>query len=97
MGEAEFFEAELWQVQNQIKAYTDAEARREKGELQRLSILGSWVLNMFAKKGSSITPEKLIPGAWEGIRQQPKRLSEEERKKRFARLDKVAKKVFGNG
>jgi hypothetical protein len=99
MGEAEFWDAEFWQVQNRINAHVKMNELQEKGEWQRISVLGSWVLNMFAKKGKTIKPSKLIPQVWDGItKMRPDELSEEqkeERRKRWQRWDEEMKQHHG--
>ena len=99
MLESEFWAAEFWAVQNRISAHVRMNELHEKGEWQRISVLGSWVLNMFAKKGKTIKPSKLIPMVWDGITQmRPDTLSEEqkeERRKRWERWDREMQRRNG--
>lgn len=41
------------------------DARNRSGDWERLRILGTWVLAPYQKKGSNLTPAKLLPLPWD--------------------------------
>ena len=67
MSEADFWDNEVWAVLNRIDAWGKKYEQQEKGELQRISLLGSWMLNPYSKKGKPVKPQDLLPAVWEGI------------------------------
>lgn len=99
MQEQAFWDSELWAVLNRINAYAKKCERDEKAALQRVSLLGSWVLNPYSKKGKPIKPKDLLPAVWRDVEIAGDKgpLSAEERKRIFARHDAIAKKRFTNG
>jgi len=94
MSETDFWDNEVWAVLNRIDAWGKKYEQQEKGELQRISLLGSWMLNPYSKKGKPIKPQDLLPAVWEGINTSGSKgpLSAEERAKIFAKHDAIARK-----
>lgn len=83
---------------NRVNAVAENYERTEKSALQRVSLLGSWLLNPYSKKGKPIKPKDLLPFVWEEkAKAAPKPMSAEERAKVFARHDALIKKKFGDG
>jgi hypothetical protein len=50
-----------------LKGFNDLEHERDKKEWERLRILGTWVLNPHMKKGSTLSPNKLLPLPWDRV------------------------------
>ena len=48
-----------------LKGFNDLENDRQKAEWERLRILGVWVLNPHTKKGTNLTPKKILPLQWD--------------------------------
>ena len=98
MAESDFWDNEVWVALNRIDAWGKKYEQHEKSELQRISLLGSWLLNPYSKKGKPVKPKDLLPAVWEGVEAMTnKPLTAEERAKIFARHDAIAKKKFSNG
>ena len=99
MSETDFWDNEVWAVLNRIDAWGKKYEQQEKGELQRISLLGSWMLNPYSKQGRPVNPQDLLPAVWEGINTSGSKgpLSAEERAKIFAKHDAIARKKFSNG
>lgn len=99
MTESDFWDSEIWVILNRIDAWGRKYEQQEKGALQRISLLGSWLLNPYSKKGKPVKPQDLLPSVWEGVKLGNDKgpLSLEERQKIFARHDAIARKKFSNG
>lgn len=97
MSDADFWDAEIWQVINRITAWGEKREMQEKAALRRTSILGSWLLSPYAQKHKQIKPSTLLPAVWDDEKVVKRALTAEERKQRFAKHDAIAKKMFGNG
>jgi hypothetical protein len=48
-----------------LKGFNDLENQREREHWERLRILGNWIVLPYAKKGSNLTPRKLLPLPWD--------------------------------
>jgi hypothetical protein len=48
-----------------LKGFNDLEHERQKSEWERLRILGTWILSPHTKKGSNLTPKKLMAFPWD--------------------------------
>jgi hypothetical protein len=100
MAESDFWSNEIWVVLNRINAWSERYRREDKAEIQRLSLLGSWLLAPHKAKGKPrIKPSDLAPPVWSGSEAGPssRPLTEEEREEVFAKHDRLAKKIFDHG
>lgn len=95
MAESDFWANEPWAVMNRINAWSESYRRADKAEMQRISLLGSWLLAPHSAKGKGrIKPSDLAPPVWEESKEVAKPLSRQERDKIFARHDEIAKKIW---
>jgi hypothetical protein len=64
-SEKKFFKSTPDYFFNALKGFNDLEFERQKSEWERLRILGAWILSPHSKKGSNLTPKKLMPLPWD--------------------------------
>lgn len=63
--EDKFFNAKPGYFFKALKGFNDLESERQKAEWERLRTLGFWVVSPHTKKGSNLTPKKLLPLPWD--------------------------------
>lgn len=63
--EDKFFYAKPSYFYKALKGFNDLESERQKAEWERLRLLGYWVTSPHTKKGSNLTPKKLLPLPWD--------------------------------
>jgi hypothetical protein len=64
-SENKFFNASPRYFFKALKGFNDFESERQKAEWERLRILGTWILTPHTKKGSELTPKKLMALPWD--------------------------------
>lgn len=48
-----------------LQGFNELEEERNRGEWERLRMLGTWILAPHQKKGANLTPKKLLPLPWD--------------------------------
>lgn len=79
------------------KAYAEQRDTSYKDEWQRMRLLASIVIQPHLKKGSRITPEKLLPFPWDHQKQKeeaPKMTGAEQRKRMEKLVEKLGDKLI---
>ena len=62
-----------------LKGFNDLEHERDKVEWERTRMLGYWIVSPHTKKGTNLTPQRLLPLPWDKVETRDEWLKRNER------------------